>query len=220
MSADSPIMKKELREYVDFLGYSESELLKKNREETKKLGPISIMQVGAAQGAFLSILCKCGKFKNCLEVGVFTGYSSLCISSAIEDDSKLTVIDNNNEYLDIAKKYWKLANVVEKINVIKKDALEALSELKSNPDKQFDFAFIDADKANYVKYYDLILPLISRGGILCIDNTLWKGRVCDPDNQTDSTRAIRSLNEKIKNDKRVEHSILTIYDGMTICYIK
>ena len=220
MSADSPIIKKELREYVDILGYSESELLKKNREETKKLGPISIMQVGAAQGAFLSILCKCAKFKNCLEVGVFTGYSSLCISSAIEDDSRLTVIDNNNEYLDIAKKYWKLANVVEKINVIKKDALEALSELTSNPDKQFDFAFIDADKANYVKYYDLILPLMSRGGILCIDNTLWKGRVYDPDNQTDSTRAIRSLNEKIKNDKRVEHSILTIYDGMTICYIK
>ena len=220
MSADSPIMKKELREYVDFLGYSESELLKKNREETKKLGSISIMQVGAAQGAFLSILCKCGKFKNCLEVGVFTGYSSLCISSAIEDDSKLTVIDNNNEYLDIAKKYWKLANVVEKINVIKKDALGALLELKNNPDKQFDFAFIDADKANYVKYYDLILPLMSRGGILCIDNTLWKGRVYDPDNQADSTRAIRSLNQKIKNDKRVEHSILTIYDGMTICYIK
>ena len=220
MSADSPIIRKELREYVDILGYSESELLKKNREETKKLGPISIMQVGAAQGAFLSILCKCGKFKNCLEVGVFTGYSSLCISSVIEDDSMLTVIDNNNEYLDIAEKYWKLANVVEKINVIKKDALEALSKLKSNPDKQFDFAFIDADKANYVKYYDLILPLMSRGGILCIDNTLWKGRVYDPDNQTDSTRAIRSLNEKIKNDKRVEHSILTIYDGMTICYIK
>ena len=220
MSADSPIIKKELREYVDILGYSESELLKKNREETKKLGPISIMQVGAAQGAFLSILCKCAKFKNCLEVGVFTGYSSLCISSAIEDDSRLTVIDNNNEYLDIAKKYWKLANVVEKINVIKKDALEALSELKSNPDKQFDFAFIDADKANYVKYYDLILPLMSRGGILCIDNTLWKGRVYDLDNQTDSTQAIRLLNQKIKNDKRVEHSILTIYDGMTICYIK
>ena len=220
MSADSPIIKKELREYVDILGYSESELLKKNREETKKLGPISIMQVGAAQGAFLSILCKCGKFKNCLEVGVFTGYSSLCISSAIEDDSMLTVIDNNNEYLDIAKRYWKLANVVEKINVIKKDALGALLELKSNPDKQFDFAFIDADKANYVKYYDLILPLMSRGGILCIDNTLWKGRVYDLDNQTDSTQAIRLLNQKIKNDKRVEHSILTIYDGMTICYIK
>ena len=220
MSADSPIIKKELREYVDILGYSESELLKKNREETKKLGPISIMQVGAAQGAFLSILCKCAKFKNCLEVGVFTGYSSLCISSAIEDDSKLTVIDNNNEYLDIAKRYWKLANVVEKINVIKKDALGALLELKNNPDKQFDFAFIDADKANYVKYYDLILPLMSRGGILCIDNTLWKGRVYDPDNQTDSTQAIRSLNQKIKNDRRVEHSILTIYDGMTICYIK
>ena len=220
MSADSPIIKKELREYVDILGYSESELLKKNREETKKLGPISIMQVGAAQGAFLSILCKCGKFKNCLEVGVFTGYSSLCISSAIEDDSRLTVIDNNNEYLDIAEKYWKLANVTEKINVIKKDALEALSELKSNSDKQFDFAFIDADKANYVKYYDLILPLMSRGGILCIDNTLWKGRVYDLDNQTDSTQAIRLLNQKIKNDKRVEHSILTIYDGMTICYIK
>ena len=85
--------------------------------------------------------------------------------------------------------------------MIKKDVLEALSELKSNLDKQFDFAFIDADKANYVKYYDLILPLMSRGGILCIDNTLWKGRVYDLDNQTDSTQAIRSLNQKIKTIK-------------------
>ena len=127
MSADSPIINKELREYVDILGYSESELLKKNREETKKLGPISIMQVGAAQGALLSILCKCGKFKNCLEVGVFTGYSSLCISSAIENNSRLTVIDNNNEYLDIAKKYWKLANVVGKI----KKGLTSIDVLKA-----------------------------------------------------------------------------------------
>ena len=129
MSADSPIIKKELREYVDILGYTESELLKKNREETKKLGPISIMQVGAAQGAFLSILCKCGKFKNCLEVGVFTGYSSLCISSAIENDSRLTVIDNNNEYLRFLRTQ-KLIRNVDEIHIIDKDKVLFYSYLR------------------------------------------------------------------------------------------
>ena len=98
--------------------------------------------------------------------------------------------------------------------------LEALSELTSNPDKQFDFAFIDADKANYVEYYDLILPLMSRGGILCIDNTLWKGKYMILTIKLIVHKQSDHLTKKIKNDKRVEHSILTIYDGMTICYIK
>ena len=102
MSVESPIISDDLREYVDSVGYAESNILKENRKETKKLGAISIMQIGAAQGALLSILCKISKFKNCLEVGVFTGYSSLCIGSSISDDSKLTCIDNNKEYLNVA----------------------------------------------------------------------------------------------------------------------
>ena len=220
MSAESPIIDNNLREYIDLVGYNESELLKRNREETKKLGSISIMQVGAAQGAFLSILCKISNFKNCLEVGVFTGYSSLCIGSSIGNASKLTVIDNSAEYLNIARKYWKLANIDGKIDVIESDAIEALSVLKKRNESKYDFAFIDADKAKYCEYYDLIVSMMISGGMLCIDNTLWKGRVYDCDNQSISTKAIRALNEKIKKDKRVEHAIMTIYDGMTICYVK
>tara|TARA_Y100000768_G_C23877783_1_gene633662 strand:- start:323 stop:985 length:663 start_codon:yes stop_codon:yes gene_type:complete len=220
MSLHSPIHPKELKSYIDTIGYKESSILKENREETKKLGDISIMQIGAAQGAFLSILCKLANFKSCLEVGVFTGYSSLCIGSAISCDSKLTVIENNQEYLTIARKYWNKANITKKINTINKDALDALDELSKIKDVYYDFAFIDADKSNYCEYYKKVMTMMSSGGVICIDNTLWKGRVYDKTIASQSTQAIRDVNQLIKNDQRVEHTLLTIYDGMTICYIK
>ena len=220
MSKSSPIHSDNLREYIDLVGYNESELLKKNREETKKLGEISIMQVGAAQGALLSILCKISNFKNCLEIGVFTGYSSICIGTSIPNESKLTVIDNNDQYLKIAEKYWEIAEIKNKINLIKSDAIEALLSLRDQNVEKFDFAFIDADKSNYEKYYELIISMMQKGGVMCIDNTLWKGRVFDHDIDNKSTQSIRNLNDKIKQDVRVEHSLLSIYDGMTICYIK
>ena len=220
MSKSSPIHSDNLRDYIDLVGYNESELLKKNREETKKLGDISIMQVGAAQGALLSILCKISNFKNCLEVGVFTGYSSICIGTSIPNESKLTVIDNNDQYLKIAEKYWEIAEIKNKINLIKSDAIEALLSLRDQNVEKFDFAFIDADKSNYEKYYELIISMMQKGGVICIDNTLWKGRVFDHDIDNKSTQSIRNLNDKIKQDVRVEHSLLSIYDGMTICYIK
>ena len=220
MSKSSPIHSDNLRDYIDLVGYNESELLKKNREETKKLGDISIMQVGAAQGALLSILCKISNFKNCLEIGVFTGYSSICIGTSIPNESKLTVIDNNDQYLKIAEKYWEIAEIKNKINLIKSDAIEALLSLRDQNVEKFDFAFIDADKSNYEKYYELIISMMQKGGVMCIDNTLWKGRVFDHDIDNKSTQSIRNLNDKIKQDVRVEHSLLSIYDGMTICYIK
>ncbi|MEC8078216.1 MAG: class I SAM-dependent methyltransferase [Pseudomonadota bacterium] len=219
MSSDTPILHDNLKKYIDSVGYNESDILMKNREETKELGSISIMQVGAAQGAFLSILCKVSKFQNCLEVGVFTGYSSLCIGTAIGDNAQLTVIDNNEEYLSIAQKYWSLAKIDKKINLINNDAIDALHDLKSGLKEKYDFAFIDADKSNYNEYYEIIITMMRSGGIICIDNTLWKGRVYDLDNSK-STQSIRDLNLRIKKDKRVEHSLLTIYDGMTMCYVK
>jgi|TARA_Y100000741_G_scaffold95375_1_gene70855 predicted O-methyltransferase YrrM len=220
VSVESPIISDDLREYVDSVGYSESNILKENRKETKKLGAISIMQIGAAQGALLSILCKISKFKNCLEVGVFTGYSSLCIGSSISDDSKLTCIDNNKEYLNVAKKYWEKAKIEHKINLIEDNAIDALSMLSKKDLNNFDFAFIDADKSNYCSYYEKIIPLMQKGGVVCIDNTLWKGRVYDNSINNNSTQSIRDINQLINSDKRVEHSLLTIYDGMTICYVK
>ena len=220
MSVESPIISDDLREYVDSVGYAESNILKENRKETKKLGAISIMQVGAAQGALLSILCKISKFRNCLEVGVFTGYSSLCIGTSISEDSKLTCIDNNKEYLNVAKKYWNKAKIAHKINLIEDNAINALNMLSKNDLNSFDFAFIDADKSNYCLYYEKIIPLMQKGGVLCIDNTLWKGRVYDRSINNSSTQSIRDINKLINSDKRVEHSLLTIYDGMTICYVK
>ena len=220
MSVESPIISDDLREYIDSVGYTESNILKENRKETKKLGAISIMQIGAAQGALLSILCKISKFKNCLEVGVFTGYSSLCIGSSISDDSKLTCIDNNKEYLNVAKKYWEKAKIEHKINLIEDNAIDALSMLSKKDLNNFDFAFIDADKSNYCLYYEKIIPLMQKGGVVCIDNTLWKGRVYDNSINNNSTQSIRDINQLINSDKRVEHSLLTIYDGMTICYVK
>jgi predicted O-methyltransferase YrrM len=220
VSVESPIISDELREYVDSVGYAESNILKENRKETKKLGTISIMQIGAAQGALLSILCKISKFRNCLEVGVFTGYSSLCIGTSISDDAKLTCIDNNKEYLNVAKKYWNKAKIENKINLIEDNAIDALNMLSKNNLNSFDFAFIDADKSNYCLYYEKIIPLMQKGGVLCIDNTLWKGRVYDNSINNNSTQSIRDINQLIYSDKRVEHSLLTIYDGMTICYVK
>jgi predicted O-methyltransferase YrrM len=220
VSVESPIISDDLREYVDSVGYTESNILKENRKETKKLGAISIMQIGAAQGALLSILCKISKFKNCLEVGVFTGYSSLCIGSSISDDAKLTCIDNNKEYLNVAKKYWEKAKIEHKINLIEDNAIDALSMLSKKDLNNFDFAFIDADKSNYCLYYEKIIPLMQKGGVVCIDNTLWKGRVYDNSIKNNSTQSIRDINQLINSDKRVEHSLLTIYDGMTICYVK
>ena len=220
MSLDSPIHPKELKNYIDILGYKESSILKENRDETRKLGDISIMQIGAAQGALLSILCKVANFKNCLEIGVFTGYSSICIGSSISEESKLTVIDNNEEYLNIAKKYWNKAGISKKINVINNDALAGLDELSKIKDMNFDFAFIDADKSNYPTYYKEVINMMLPGGVICIDNTLWKGRVYDKNVVNQSTQSIRDVNDLIMSDNRVEHSLLTIYDGMTICYIK
>ena len=122
------------------------------------------MQVGAAQGALLSILCKISDFKNCLEVGVFTGYSSICIGTSISNESNLTVIDNNDQYLKFAEKYWEYAGIKNKINLIKNNALEALLSLRDQNVEKFDFAFIDADKSNYEKYYELIISMMQKGG--------------------------------------------------------
>jgi len=220
MSVESPIISQQLKDYINSVGYNESELLKKNREETKKFGALSIMQIGPAQGALLSIICKLSKFKNCLEIGVFTGYSSLCIGTSIPAKSKLTCIDNNEEYTNIAKRYWDEAKIEHKINLFTGSAIAVLDKLIEDNNEKFDFAFIDADKSNYVSYYEKVMGMMESGGVVIIDNTLWKGKVFDKDVTNKSTQTIRDINKLIKDDKRVEHSLLTIYDGMTICYVK
>tara|TARA_B100001179_G_scaffold225686_1_gene205830 strand:- start:1049 stop:1741 length:693 start_codon:yes stop_codon:yes gene_type:complete len=209
-----------IKEYINLVGYNESNLLSKLRKETKKFGPLSIMQIGPTQGTLIGILCQLGKFKKCLEIGVFTGYSSICIANNLSDDGELFALDNNEEYTKIAKKYWKLAKVDKKINLMLDDACLSLDILCKTMQETFDFIFIDADKNNYMKYYEDSLLLLKPQGLIAIDNTIWKGRVTDETDKSKSTETIRNLNKFIKNDNRVEHCILTIYDGMTLCIKK
>ena len=212
------LSQKILRGYIDQFGYNESDILKKLRNETSQLGPISIMQIGAVQGVLISILCRLGKFMNCIEIGVFTGYSSICIANSIPNNAKLFALDNSKMYTDIAQKYWKLAEVDKKIKLFLDDALKTLDTfISNNLSGTFDFIFIDADKNNYIEYYEKSLLLLKPLGIMIIDNTIWKGRILDETDQSKSTISIRKLNQHIQSDKRVTHCLVSIYDGMTIC---
>ena len=211
----------DLREYIDRVGYNESAVLKELRLETKKISDLSIMQVGAMQGSLLNFLCKIGNFRKCIEVGVFTGYSSICIASGIADDGILYALDNSEEYTDIAKKYWEKAKVNHKIKLLLDDGIKSFKKLlNQEKENSFDFVFIDADKSNYKDYYELSLKLIKTGGLIAIDNTIWKGRVFNDDDRSSGTSSIRKLNDFVKEDNRVDHCLLTIYDGMTLCIKK
>jgi len=209
-----------LTEYINEYGCNEDHYLYELRKETKKLGDVSIMQIGATQGSLLKILCSIGNFKKCLEIGVFTGYSSICIAQAMKEDGEIIALDNNKEYTDIAMKYWKLAGVNKKIKLILGDANNSLNQLLETMNESFDFIFIDADKNNYIDYYEKSMMLLKRNALMAIDNTIWKGKILDDNDNSKSTTSIRKLNEYIKNDNRVEHCILTIYDGMTLCLKK
>jgi len=156
--------------------------------------------------------------KKTLEVGVFTGYSSLTVAQALPEDGILVACDINKEYTEVARRYWKEAKVDHKIDLRIAPAVETLEHLISNGESgSFDFAFLDADKDNYVKYYELALKLIRTGGLIAIDNVLWSGKVTDPLVTDLDTETIRKLNAFIKNDDRVDISLIAIGDGLTLC---
>jgi predicted O-methyltransferase YrrM len=195
----------------------ENEILRRLREETSSL-PNSVMQISPDEGQFMALLVKLIGAKKTLEVGVFTGYSSLAVSQALPEDGILVACDINKEYTDVARRYWKEAKVDHKIDLRIAPAIETLEHLISNGESgSFDFAFLDADKDNYVKYYELALKLIRTGGLIAIDNVLWSGKVTDPLVTDLDTETIRKLNAFIKNDDRVDISLIAIGDGLTLC---
>jgi predicted O-methyltransferase YrrM len=172
------------------------------------------MQIAPEQGQFLEIIVKISQAKNCLEIGRFTGLSSLCIAKGLPQYGKLVTVDNSDEFLSIAQKYWKMAGVEKKIESIIGAGADVM---QSMVDRQhsFDFIFIDADKNNYPNYYELSLQLLRPNGIIIIDNMLWHGDVAD-ENKTDSqTNTIRDLNKKIQQDERVNFSLLPLSDGLS-----
>ena len=204
--------------YNYFLSVSlrEADILRQLREETAHL-PNAIMQIAPEQGQFMALLIKLLGARKTLEVGVFTGYSSLCVALALPSDGKIVACDVSEEYTTIASRYWQAAGVADKIDLRIAPALDTLVQLLAAGEAEtFDFAFIDADKGNYDGYYERSLQLIRSGGLIAIDNVLWSGRVADSQTKERSTQKIRALNEKLYKDERITLSIVPIADGLTL----
>ena len=170
------------------------------------------MQIGPEQGALMQILVRAIGARRCIEIGTFTGYSSLAVALALPPGGRIVCCDVSEEWTAIARKYWALASVSKKIQLKLGPALDTLRTLKG----KYDFAFIDADKTNYQNYYERCLKLVRRGGIIAIDNTLWSGRVIDRRERSADTLAIRAFNKKLHRDRRVDVALVPIGDGVTL----
>lgn len=206
--------------YNYFLSVSlrEADILRQLREETAHL-PNAIMQIAPEQGQFMALLIKLLGAKKTLEIGVFTGYSSLCVALALPIDGKIVACDVSEEYTTMARRYWQAAGVAEKIDLHIAPALDTLDQLLAEGQGEtFDFAFIDADKGNYDGYYERSLQLVRTGGLIAIDNVLWSGRVADSQTKESSTKKLRALNEKLHKDQRITLSMVPIADGLTLAF--
>jgi caffeoyl-CoA O-methyltransferase len=182
--------------------------------ETEALGGISMMQIAPEQGAFMTLLARLIGAQHAVEVGTFTGYSAISIARGLPDDGTLLCCDVNEEWTAIARKYWARAGVDDKIELRIAPATETLRSLPAG--ERFDLAFIDADKPNYPVYYEEVLARLRRNGVILVDNTLWGGAVADPKATDDNTKAIRAFNDAVAADERVESTILTVGDGLTL----
>ena len=205
---------KQLISYLQDVGYRRDPIIDKLVKETKALGSLAQMQIAPEQGQFLEIIVAISKAKKCLEIGRFTGLSTLCMARGLPDDGKIISIDNSDEFSSLANKFWKQADIQHKIESVIGQGVEVM---QSYVDRQFSFdlIFIDADKNNYPHYYELSLELLPSNGIIIIDNMLWGGDVADLSIKDTQTETIRSLNEKIQKDERVHFSLLPLSDGLS-----
>lgn len=204
----------ELYDYMRAHGHNRDPILEELAEETSKLGRVSMMQVSAEEGTFMGILVRALGVRSAVEVGTFTGYSALCVARALAPEGRLLCCDVNEKWTAIARRYWERAGVADKITLRLGPGLETLRSLPETT--RFDFAFIDADKTNYRNYYEECLKRMRCDGLILIDNVLWSGRVIDPSDTSDDTRAIREFNDFIATDERVEATMVPIADGLTI----
>ena len=202
--------------YVRNVTTCETPLQKRLREETSRL-PGAGMQIGADQGAFLALLVQLTGAKRALEIGTFTGYSALAVAKALPADGTLTCCDVSDEWTQVARRYWHEAGVAGRIDLRLAPAAETLRDLllESGPGS-FDFAFIDADKAGYDRYYEATLVLLRPGGLVAIDNMLWSGAVADPSVTDPDTASLRALNLKVRDDSRVTSCLVSMGDGVLL----
>lgn len=216
MTAKQILVNAALQDYIEQVGVRETGLQKQLRAETARL-PEAGMQISVVQGAFLSMLVQLLAARRCLEIGVFTGYSSLSVALALPAQAQLICLDINKSWTDIARRYWQEAGVADRIELRLAPALESLAALKNEHGAgSFDFVFLDADKENYENYYEAALVLLRAGGVIAIDNTLWSGKVAKADEDDPETRAIRVLNAKLHADPRIDLVLLPLADGLTL----
>lgn len=205
-----------LYDYLLQVSLREDELLRRLRDETAQM-PQANMQIAPEQGQFMALLVKILGVRNAIEVGTFTGYSSLCVARELPDDGRMVCCDISVEYTAVAQRYWREAGVHEKIDLRIGPAATTLQTLLAGgASGGYDFAFIDADKEHYRTYYELCLGLMRAGGVIAIDNTLWDGKVADAAVQDKDTKAIRLFNEMLKADERIDLSLVPIGDGLTL----
>ena len=194
----------------------ESEACRLLREETAPM-KMGMMQVSPEQGQFMAFLVRLTGTRRALEIGTFTGYSALCVAQALPSDGRLVCCDVSEEWTSVGQRYWQSAGVSDKIDLKIGPATETLQALREDGEEgRYDFAFIDADKENYLVYYENVLSLLRTGGVLLIDNVLWGGSVANPGKNDDDTNAIRTLNQHLHGDDRVLLSMLPVGDGLTL----
>ena len=217
MSNQSISLTPELYDYLLGVSLRESAVLRDLRARTAEL-PDSNMQIAPEQGQFMALLARLTGARRAIEVGVYTGYSALCVAAVLPPDGRLVVSDLSAEYTDIAREYWRRAGVAERIDLRLAPAAETLSALLDDEDAggSFDFAFIDADKTGYAGYYEQCLRLLRPGGLIVVDNVLWNGRVLEGVTADEDTRAIQAFNRALRDDDRVDLSLVPIGDGLTL----
>ena len=205
-----------LQEYVVEHGVREHPVLAELRAATDSV-PHAGMQIGPDQGAFLAMLVKLIGAHRTIEVGVYTGYSSLAVALALPAGGKVLACDINEEWTSIARRHWEKAGVASKIELRLGRATKTLDGLLAAGEAgRYDFAFIDADKANYLAYYERCLALLRAGGLIAVDNTLWSGAVIDAKDHSEDTGAIRAFNDALARDERIDLALLTVGDGVTL----
>lgn len=216
MSNRSIGLEPRLYEYLLSASLREHPALARLRAETASHPRVN-MQIAPEQGQFMALLARLVGAVRCIEVGVFTGYSSLAVALALPPAGRIVACDISEDYTQIARRYWEEAGVADRIDLRLAPAIETLDALLAAGEAgRYDFAFIDADKGAYADYYDRSLALVRPGGLIAVDNTLWDGAVADPANQEPDTVAIRAFNEKLRDDPRVDLSLVPIGDGLTL----
>lgn len=215
MAGRAPLLPEKIARYIHEHSVREPAVLRELRAATASV-PHSGMQIGADQGQFMAILVQLMGAKRCLEIGTYTGYSALAVALALPRDGSIVCCDVSEEWTAVGKPFWKKAGVAKKIDLRIGPALETLKALRG----PFDFVFIDADKPNYLNYYECCLKLLRRGGLIAVDNVLWSGEVANPEAKDALTVALREFNERLHKDKRVDLAMLSIGDGVTLALKK